>query len=76
MNYLKLSTHNGVHTITLARPEVRNAFNEAVIAELKQAFVQVAQDANVLCVVLAAEGSAFCAGADLNWMRRLSLIHI
>ena len=72
MNHLKLSTHNGVHTITLARPEVRNAFNEAVIAELKQAFVQVAQDTTVRCVVLAAEGSAFCAGADLKWMRRMA----
>jgi len=72
MSSLNLSTHGGVHTITLSRPEVRNAFNDAVIAELKNAFLSVAQDARVRCVVLAAEGPAFCAGADLNWMRRMA----
>jgi methylglutaconyl-CoA hydratase len=69
---LKISTQNGVHTITLSRPDVRNAFNDEVIAELKNAFLAVAQDAAVRCVVLAAEGPAFCAGADLNWMRRMA----
>ena len=72
MSTLNLSTQGGVHTITLSRPEVRNAFNDAVIAELKNAFLSVAQDARVRCVVLAAEGPAFCAGADLNWMRRMA----
>jgi methylglutaconyl-CoA hydratase len=51
---------------------VRNAFNDEVIAELKNAFLAVAQDPAVRCVVLAAEGPAFCAGADLNWMRRMA----
>ena len=69
---LNMSTQNGVHTITLSRPDVRNAFNDEVIAELKNAFLAVAQDAAVRCVVLAAEGPAFCAGADLNWMRRMA----
>lgn len=72
MSTLNISTHGGVHTITLSRPEVRNAFNDAVIAELKNAFLSVAQDTRVRCVVLAAEGPAFCAGADLNWMRRMA----
>jgi methylglutaconyl-CoA hydratase len=67
-----MSTQNGVHTITLSRPDVRNAFNDEVIAELKNAFLAVAQDASVRCVVLAAEGPAFCAGADLNWMRAMA----
>jgi methylglutaconyl-CoA hydratase len=71
-NALKISTQAGVHTITLSRPDVRNAFNDEVIAELKKAFLSVAQDAAVRCVVLAAEGPAFCAGADLNWMRRMA----
>ena len=71
-NSLNISTHNSVHTITLSRPEVRNAFNDEVILELKNAFLAVAQNASVRCVVLAAEGSAFCAGADLNWMRRMA----
>jgi len=69
---LKISTQGGVQTITLSRPDVRNAFNDEVIAELKNAFLAVAQDETVRCVVLAAEGPAFCAGADLNWMRRMA----
>ena len=69
---LNISTQGGVQTITLSRPDVRNAFNDEVIAELKNAFLAVAQDATVRCVVLAAEGPAFCAGADLNWMRRMA----
>jgi methylglutaconyl-CoA hydratase len=72
MSTLNLSTQGGVHTITLSRPDVRNAFNDAVIAELKNAFLSVAQETRVRCVVLAAEGPAFCAGADLNWMRRMA----
>ena len=67
MSALTVSLHRGVQTITLSRPEVRNAFNDVVIAELKSAFLAVAQDPAVRCVVLAAEGPAFCAGADLHW---------
>ncbi len=72
MNALTINDHAKVRTITLSRPDVRNAFNDEVIAELKNAFLAVAQDASVRCVVLAAEGPAFCAGADLNWMRRMA----
>jgi len=61
-----------VATITLDRPEVRNAFNDEVIAELTQAFSQLGQDPQVRAIVLAAVGPAFCAGADLNWMRRMA----
>ncbi len=62
----------GVLTITLSRPDVRNSFNDEVIAELKTAFTEAGQAADVRCVVLTAEGPAFCAGADLNWMRRMA----
>jgi methylglutaconyl-CoA hydratase len=72
MNHLKTRTEHGVHTITLSRPEVRNAFNETLIGEIRQAFEQAGNDAAVRCIVLAAEGKAFCAGADLNWMRRMA----
>ena len=66
-------THTGaLLTITLNRPEVRNAFNDEVIAELTQAFQTAAASAETRAVVLAAEGPAFCAGADLNWMRRMA----
>jgi methylglutaconyl-CoA hydratase len=69
---LVIQITNGVATITLSRPDVRNAFNDEVIAELKTAFIDAGQAADVRCVVLAAEGPAFCAGADLNWMRRMA----
>jgi methylglutaconyl-CoA hydratase len=69
---LVIQITNGVATITLCRPNVRNAFNDEVIAELKTAFSEAGQAADVRCVVLAAEGPAFCAGADLNWMRRMA----
>ncbi len=69
---IRVSLQGHVATVTLARPEVRNAFNDEVIAELSQAFVQLGEAAEVRAIVLAAEGSAFCAGADLNWMRRMA----
>jgi methylglutaconyl-CoA hydratase len=61
-----------VGRVTLNSPEVRNAFNDEVIAELTRAFSQLGQDPQVRVVVLAAVGPAFCAGADLNWMRRMA----
>ena len=67
-----LTVNAGVATITLTQPEIRNAFSDAVIAEITAAFEAVAQHADVRAVVLAAEGPAFCAGADLNWMRRMA----
>jgi len=69
---LSITTQGAIRTITLSRPDVRNAFNDEVIAELKSAFTEAALAADVRCVVLAAEGPAFCAGADLNWMRRMA----
>ena len=72
MTALTQITQGAVRTITLARPDVRNAFNDEVIAELKAAFEAAGKASDVRCVVLAAEGPAFCAGADLNWMRRMA----
>lgn len=72
MTHLLIDTTHGLATVTLNRPDVRNAFNEEVIAELTQAFTQLGQQADVRCIVLAANGPAFCAGADLNWMRRIA----
>ena len=72
MRNLTLTTTGPVARITLCRPEVRNAFDEQTIAELTHAFTAVGQDPSVRAVVLAAEGPAFCAGADLNWMRRMA----
>ncbi len=72
MTALTQTTQGAIRTITLSRPDVRNAFNDEVIAELKAAFDDASQANDVRCVVLAAEGPAFCAGADLNWMRRMA----
>ena len=58
--------------ITLTRPDIRNAFSDEVIAELTAAFKDVGARADVRAIVLAAEGPAFCAGANLNWMRRMA----
>ena len=68
MDTLKIIQEGRRATITLARPEVRNAFNEVVIRELHEAFLSFYETASV--VVLEGEGKAFCAGADLNWMKK------
>lgn len=62
----------GVARVTLARPTVHNAFDETMIGELKDTFLRVAADPSIRCVVLAAEGKLFCAGADIGWMQRQS----
>lgn len=62
----------GVARLTMARPEVFNAFDEAMIAELDDAFAQLAADPRVRVIVLAGEGKHFSAGADLQWMQRAS----
>jgi methylglutaconyl-CoA hydratase len=58
--------------VTLNRPAVRNAFNDGVIAELTEAFSTLGQREDLRVIVLAAEGKAFCAGADLNWMKAMA----
>ncbi|MES2049541.1 MAG: enoyl-CoA hydratase/isomerase family protein [Pseudomonadota bacterium] len=69
---LELTRENHVATVTLNRPDVRNAFNETTIAELTQAFSALGSDQGVRAIVLAANGVAFCAGADLNWMKKMA----
>ena len=61
-----------VAEVWLNRPEVRNAFNDSVIAELTAAFRGFAEDKELRAVILAGQGKAFCAGADLNWMRAMA----
>ena len=69
---VRIDLQGPVATVVLSRPEVRNAFNDEVIAELTQAFARLGEEPAVRAVVLMAEGPAFCAGADLNWMRRMA----
>ncbi|MPM58781.1 1,4-dihydroxy-2-naphthoyl-CoA synthase [bioreactor metagenome] len=69
---LTLTVEGAVATITLTQPEIRNAFSDEVIAEITQAFRTAGERPDVRAIVLAAEGPAFCAGANLNWMRRMA----
>ena len=69
---LSVETREGVARITLDRPAVRNAFDDALIAALTRAFEEAGKDASVRLVVLAGNGPAFCAGADLHWMKRMA----
>jgi methylglutaconyl-CoA hydratase len=61
-----------VAEVWLNRPEVRNAFNDGVIAELTDAFRTLGADPTLRVIVLGGRGKAFCAGADLNWMRAMA----
>jgi len=63
---------SGVATLTMARPEVFNAFDETMIAEMDAAFAALIDDGAVRIIVLAGAGKHFSAGADLQWMRRAS----
>src|SRR5262245_38408799 len=62
----------GVATVTINRPNVRNAIDDTVIRLLTDAFTALSADSGTRIVVLTGSGSAFCAGADLEWMRRMS----
>ena len=61
-----------VATVTLNRPDLRNAFNEQAIAELALVFDELGRSDTVRAIVLAANGMSFCAGADLNWMKKMA----
>jgi len=69
---LLVEKKNGVARVTLNRPELRNAFDDALIASLTRAFLEIESDPAIRVMVLAGNGPAFCAGADLNWMKRMA----
>lgn len=69
---IKLETGNGIAGIQLNRPDIRNAFNEVMIAELTDAFHEAGKMDDIRVIILKGEGKSFCAGADLNWMRDVS----
>ena len=70
-NTISYSLDNKIAKINLARPEVHNAFNEVMIAELTHVFSRISQDDSARVVVLTGNGESFCAGADLNWMKKM-----
>ncbi|WP_142850067.1 enoyl-CoA hydratase/isomerase family protein [Telmatospirillum sp. J64-1] len=67
-----LSLLDGIATLTLNRPEVHNAFDDRLIAELTERFLNLGGDPQVRVVVLAANGPSFSAGGDLAWMKRIA----
>ena len=71
MSFVTVSRARDIVTVSLARPEARNALSGAMLAELTKAFEDTARDSSVRVVVLAGEGRDFCAGGDLGDMQRL-----
>src|SRR5688572_28055810 len=63
---------SAVATITLNRPDVHNAFEEVMIAEITRAVADLSVDSGCRAIVLTGAGSSFCAGADLDWMARMA----
>ena len=62
---------NKVAKVTFNRPDVHNAFNDIMIKELSEVFDCIAENNDVRVVIVTGKGKSFCAGADLNWMRRV-----
>jgi len=69
---LLVEKKDGVARVTLNKPDVRNAFDDALISELRKTFDEIGGNPSVRAMVLAGSGPAFCAGADLNWMKRMA----
>ena len=69
---LTVEIRNQIALVALNRPEIRNAFDDALIAALTKALKRLDADPSVRAVVLMGSGPAFCAGADLNWMKRMA----
>lgn len=68
---IQLDLQKTVATVTMNRPELHNAFNPTMIAELTAAFEQLQQNSAIHTIILQANGSSFSAGADLNWMKSM-----
>lgn len=71
MKFLKIEASGEFKIVKLNRPEVKNAFHPEMIAEITAVFTEFNTDSKIKAVVIAGEGSVFCAGADLNWMQEM-----
>ena len=67
---VKTKITENIAEVTLSRPEVHNAFNDEMIKELTKAFLELSTNKNIRVIILAGEGKSFCAGGDLNWMKK------
>ncbi len=72
MEHIKLSQNHGVLTISLNRPEKRNAFYPGMIQGIRRAIVAAAKQKELRAVLLTGEGESFCAGGDLEWMKSMA----
>src|SRR2546425_3609387 len=70
-NMLKIDIHQKAAFVLLNRPDVHNAFNGELVLRVTEAFAELGQREEVRVIVLAGNGKSFCAGADLNWMKRM-----
>src|SRR3569832_182107 len=70
--HIEIEQRGAVRWLWLTRPEVRNAFNDALIADIAAAFADGEASPETRVVVVAGRGPSFCAGADLNWMRAMA----
>ena len=72
METIKYQVVKSVATITLNRPDIHNAFNDVMLSELIETFKEIeASRESIRVVVLTGDGKSFCAGADLNWMKKM-----
>src|SRR5690242_7761761 len=69
---LEVVIEKRIARVALNRPEVHNAFDDALIAELTATLLKLEHDAHVRVIVLTGNGASFSAGADLNWMRGMA----
>lgn len=69
---LEIETGDGIGRVWLNRPEKRNALDRTMVEELRTAVAQLESDADVRVIVLGGRGPAFCAGADLDYLRRMA----
>jgi methylglutaconyl-CoA hydratase len=69
---IEIEQRGAARWLWLNRPELRNAFNDELVAEISGAFADIEASPSTRVVVVAARGPSFCAGADLNWMRSMA----
>ena len=69
---IEVSERNEIALVTLNRPDVHNAFNETLVAELTDALRTLDANPRIRAIILLATGKSFCAGADLKWMERMA----
>jgi methylglutaconyl-CoA hydratase len=72
MSFLKLTQNRSILTVSLNRPEKRNAFFPEMIQEITKTFKQLLKDKTVRAVLLTGEGESFCSGGDLQWMKSMA----